>query len=79
MPCSCVGRGTALTSNYKGRGDYRDPDLSDDRSPVCYRFTVCKGVQKRPGIKKKVKKGFHYHNNVAYQFLGLLGLRKKTT
>lgn len=71
MPCSSVGRGTALTSNYKGRGDYRDPDLSDNRSPVCYKFTVCKGVQNRPEEKKKVKKGFFlFHNIVAYQFLG---------
>lgn len=79
MPCSSVGRGTALTSNYKGRGDYGDPDLSDNRSPVCYKFTVCKGVQNRPGEKKKVQKGFHYNNIMAYQFLGLLGLRKKAT
>ena len=79
MPCSCVDRGTALTSNYKERGDYRDPDLSDNRSPVCYKFTVGKGVQNRPEEKRKLKKSFHYHNIVANQFLRLLGLRKNAT
>ena len=73
MPCSCVDRGTALTSNYKGRGITGSLIYPTNRSHCMYlkEFKIDQ--------KKKEKRGFLFHNIVAYQFLGSLVLQKKAT